>query len=68
MSERGSASCKIYRKRGHPQHSGGVQRWEEAEVADTLTIFDNTDARAPILIIQEVTDGNLQGFRESPTG
>ena len=47
---------------------GGVQRWEETEVADTLTIFDNTDARAPILIIQEVTDGNLQGFRESPTG
>ena len=47
---------------------GGVQRWEETEVADTLTIFDNTDARAPILIIQEATDGNLQGFRESPTG
>lgn len=30
----------------------GVQRWEETEVADTLTIFDNAEARTPILICQ----------------
>ena len=59
---------KTYRKRGHPQHSGGVQRWEETDIADTITIFDNTDARAPILIVQEVgADGtdSIFSFGES---
>ena len=52
MSERESASFKVYRKMAHPQNSGGVQRWEETEVCDTLNVFDNTDGRTPILICQ----------------
>lgn len=52
----------IFRKKGHPQTSGGVQKWERCEVSDTLNVFDNTDARTPTLILE----GN--GSRESHKG
>jgi hypothetical protein len=68
MSTKENVSCKTYRKRGHPQNSGGLQRWEETDIADTLTIFDNTDARTPILIVQKVSangTGSIFGFGES---
>ena len=63
MSERESASCKAYRKKAHPSHSGGVQRWEETEVADTLNIYDNSESRTPVLITQTVYDWHRQDSR-----
>lgn len=67
MSERGSASCKIYRKRGHPQHSGGVQEWEQTEVSDTLNIFDNSENRTPLLICQVFDARGNGGGGTAPT-
>ena len=51
-----------FRKTGHPQESGGVQKREESTVNDTLTQYDNTDARTPTLILE----GN--GSRDSHRG
>lgn len=42
----------IFRKKGHPQKSDGVQKWEKCEVSDTLNVFDNSDARTPTLILE----------------
>lgn len=56
MSQMENLSCKCYRKKGHPQHKGGVQNWEETEVCDTLNIFDTGETRTPILIVQEIKD------------
>ena len=50
MSKRVSSS---FRKQGHPTHRGGVQRWEETEINDTLNIFDNSETRTPTLIVEE---------------
>lgn len=44
---------KTYRKTAHPTHKGGVQRWTETTMADTLNAFDNTDGRTPILVVAE---------------
>ena len=44
----------VYRKQGHPQNAEQPQKWEQTETADTLNVSDNSDARTPILIKQEV--------------
>ena len=41
-----------YRKQGHPQNADQGQGWEEARINDTLTSYDNTDARTPTLILK----------------
>ena len=61
-----NVSFKIYRKKGHPQHKGGMQRWEQTEISDTLNIFDNSENRTPILIVGICDDG--QGARQSSDG
>lgn len=43
----------VFRKTGHPTSSDGGQGWEETEVADTLNVFDNTEARTPTLCVRE---------------
>lgn len=43
----------VFRKTGHPTTSDGGQGWEETEVADTLNVFDNTEARTPTLCVRE---------------
>lgn len=53
---RENSSHKIYRKKGHPQHKGGIQRWEETEVSDTLNVFDYGETRTPILILENHPD------------
>lgn len=71
MLTRGNALFRAYRKKGHPRFKGGVQQWEETRIADTLTIFDNSETRTPIIIIQEMeTDESNQipGFGESSSG
>jgi hypothetical protein len=42
----------FYRKQGHPRNSQEAQGYEETGVSDTLNIFDNTETRTPILIIE----------------
>ena len=41
-----------YRKTAHPRTRGGYQGWERTEVADTLNVYDNTEARTPTAIAQ----------------
>lgn len=58
MLTKGNALFQAYRKKGHPRFKGGMQQWEDTDISDTLTIFDNSETRTPILIVQEVkTDG-----------
>lgn len=54
MLTRENALFQAYRKKGHPRFKGGMQQWEDTDVSDTLTIFDNSETRTPILIVQEV--------------
>ena len=58
----------VYRKQGHPQNAEQPQKWELPETADTLNVSDNTDARTPILIKQEVFENHAQDLRFRPLG
>lgn len=42
----------FYRKKAHHRNSTEAQGYEETSVSDTLNIFDNTETRVPILIIE----------------
>ena len=42
----------FFRKQAHPRNSQEAQGYEETSVSDTLNIFDNTETRTPILIIE----------------
>ena len=56
-NEKSSFKSSIsFRKTGHPMDKMGGQGWEETDVSDTLTIFDYTEARTPILVV-EVKNG-----------
>ena len=62
MSQREKSSCNgmskrggIFRKTAHPQTADGGQGWEETNIADTLNVFDFTEMRTPVLIV-EVSD------------
>lgn len=52
MSQMENASYRCYRKTAHPSKVGGVQNWEETEVCDTLNVYDNSETRTPILILE----------------
>lgn len=52
LSNRGGC----YRKTAHPQTPDEPQGYEDTEIADTLNIFDYTEARTPILVV-EVKNG-----------
>ncbi len=41
-----------YRKTAHPQTPDEPQGYEDTEIADTLNIFDYTEARTPILVVE----------------
>ena len=45
-----------YRKTAHPRTPDEPQGYEDTEIADTLNIFDYTEARTPILVV-EVKNG-----------
>ena len=51
MSTKESASFKCYRKTAHPSTAGG-QGWRETEVCDTLNVFDNSEMRTPVLVLE----------------
>ena len=48
----GGAPAVAYRKQGHPQNAKQGQGWEETEINDSLTTFDNTDIRTATAIVQ----------------
>lgn len=52
---------KTYRKKAHPTHSGGYQGWKETDKADTLNVYDNTEMRTPILIVQDEKTDDADG-------
>ena len=43
---------RTFRKQAHPQNAEGGQGWEPAEIADTLNVYDNSEMRTPILIVE----------------
>ena len=49
LTDRGG---RCFRKQGHPMSAEDGQGWEHTEVCDTLNVFDNTDGRTPILIVE----------------
>lgn len=51
--QRSTRNTYTFRKTAHPQVSGGYQGWEETKVADTLNIYDNSEMRTPIVVVQE---------------
>ena len=60
MKEKSSFSATnnrggCFRKTAHPQNAEQGQGWEEATVSDTLNVFDFSEMRTPILIV-EVTN------------
>lgn len=60
-----------FRKTAHPMYRGGYQGWEEAIVADTLNVYDNTETRTPIVICIQgggQTSLNAQGCGWSDGG
>ena len=47
-----------FRKTGHPRNAEEGQGYEATEVADTLNVFDNTEARTPTLIYDARGNGD----------
>ena len=45
-----------FRKQAHPKNAEEGQGWEETETADTLNIFDFTETRTPILIVEVMNE------------
>ena len=43
---------RTFRKQAHPMDKEGGQGWESTEVADSLNIYDNSEMRTPILIVE----------------
>ena len=41
-----------YRKTSHPRTPDEPQGYEDTEIADTLNIFDYTEARTPVLVVE----------------
>ena len=75
MSTRESASYKanvggvVFKKTAHPKFKEDGQGWKETDVSDTLNIFDNSEMRTPILIVQgDHGDGDMESPGESSAG
>lgn len=48
-----------YRKQGHPQSSEEGQGWEEAQTNDTLNVSDNSEARTPTIVCEDLVARRL---------
>ena len=55
----------MYRKHGHSRNSDEPTVWEEAKIADTLNTADNTNARTPVLIVDEVYAVDMGGGKSA---
>ena len=42
-----------YRKSAHPTCRGGYQGYKETDIADTLNIYDISEARITILVVEK---------------
>lgn len=51
--EQHGVAMTTYRKTAHPRNSTEPQGYEETFVADTLNVFDNSECRTPILILND---------------
>ena len=64
-SDKGMRGGYCYRKTSHPRNAEEPQGYEDTEIADTLNIFDYTEARTPILVVEvgngRETDGLFGG-------
>ena len=49
----------VYKKKGHPQNAEEGQGLEEAQVSDTLNIFDNSEQRTPHLVLEDMVARRL---------
>ena len=49
-----------FRKTAHPRNANEAQGYTETTTADTLNVFDNTEARTPILVVERE-----EGVKES---
>lgn len=45
------APAVCYRKTAHPMHADEAQGWEENAVADTLNVYDNSEAKTPQVVL-----------------
>lgn len=52
MSATENVSFKTFRKQGHPQNAEQGQGWESTETSDTLNIFDNSEKRTPVIVLE----------------
>lgn len=61
-TDKGMRGGYCYRKTAHPRTPDEPQGYEDTEIADTLNIFDYTEARTPILVVQ--TNGKDRAKRD----
>ena len=52
QTDKGMRGGYCYRKTAHPRTPDEPQGYEDTEIADTLNIFDYTEARTPILVVE----------------
>ena len=68
MSNNKKLSCKAFRKTSHPTDSSGGQGWQETEVSDTLNIYDISEGRTPMIVVQSIFCIEGNGTRQSHNG
>ena len=56
QTDKGMRRGYCYRKTAHPRTPDEPQGYEDTKIAETLNIFDYTETRTPILIV-EVMNG-----------
>ena len=45
-----------FRKQAHPTKADEGQGWEQTDVSDTLNVFDYTESRVPVLIVEVINE------------
>ena len=65
----GMMVVQTYRKQAHPMNAEQGQGWEQTDTADTLNVYDNTEARTPVAVVEDcVYDARGNGSGKiSPT-
>lgn len=52
-----------YRKTAHPRNSEEAQGWEYTDTSDTLNVYDNTEMRTPIVVIEYKENYDQTNYR-----
>ena len=53
---------QTYRKSAHPTCRGGYQGYEETDIADTLNIYDISETRITILVVEKQNEQRTDSF------